>query len=86
MSAIRLSPSRLSHLFSQQTGTTLTRALQDARLRYAARLLEGTDLPVQSVATASGFVSAFHFSRLFRARFGVPPKDYRAGARRPPSG
>jgi len=83
---VALSPSRLSHLFSQQTGTTLTRALQDARLRYAARLLEGTDLPVQSVATASGFVSAFHFSRLFRARFGVPPKDYRAGARRPPSG
>jgi AraC family transcriptional regulator of arabinose operon len=80
---VALSPSRLSHLFSEQTGTTLMRALRDARLRYAARLLEGTDLPVRSVATASGFVSAFHFSRLFRARFGVPPKEYRAGARQP---
>lgn len=78
---VALSPSRLSHLFSEQTGTTLVRALRDARLRHAARLLEGTDLPVRSVATASGFVSAFHFSRSFRERFGVPPKDYRAGAR-----
>ena len=76
-----LSPSRLAHLFSQQTGRTPMQAVRDARLRHAARLLERTDLPVASIAAASGFVSAFHFSRVFRARFGVPPKDYRAGIR-----
>ncbi|WP_349690865.1 helix-turn-helix domain-containing protein [Actinopolymorpha sp. B11F2] len=78
---VALSPSRLAHLFSQQTGRTPMQAVRDARLRHAARLLERTDLPVASIAAASGFVSAFHFSRVFRARFGAPPKDYRTGVR-----
>jgi AraC family transcriptional regulator, arabinose operon regulatory protein len=78
---VALSPSRLAHLFSQQTGRTPMQAVRDARLGHAARLLERTDLPVASIAAASGFVSAFHFSRVFRARFGVPPKDYRTGTR-----
>lgn len=78
---VALSPSRLAHLFSAQTGRTPMRALRDARMRHAARLLEATDLPVGSVAAASGFVSAFHFSRVFRERFGVPPGGYRQNSR-----
>ena len=77
---VALSPSRLAHLFAAQTGSTPMQALRDARLRHAARLLEATDLPVGSVAAASGFVSAFHFSRVFRARYGVPPGAYRSAA------
>ena len=76
---VALSPSRLAHLFSAQTGRTPMRALREARMRHAARLLEATDLPVGRVAAASGFVSAFHFSRVFRERFGVPPGVYRSG-------
>lgn len=76
--AVALSPSRLAHLFSEQTGRTPMQAVRDARLRHAARLLEMTDLSVASIAAAAGFVSAYHFSRVFRARFGVPPRDYRA--------
>ncbi|MGW0227306.1 helix-turn-helix domain-containing protein [Actinopolymorpha singaporensis] len=78
---VALSPSRLAHLFSAQTGRTPMQALRDARMRHAARLLEATDLPVGSVAAASGFVSAFHFSRVFRERFGVPPGGYRQNSR-----
>jgi AraC family transcriptional regulator of arabinose operon len=74
---VALSPSRLAHLFVAQTGRTPMQALRDARLRHAARLLDATDLPVASVAVASGFASPFHFSRLFRDRFGVPPTSYR---------
>lgn len=55
------------------------RALREARLRHAARLLEATDLPVERVAQASGFVSPFHFHRVFRERFGMPPGAYRSG-------
>jgi AraC family transcriptional regulator of arabinose operon len=57
------------------------RALREARLRHAARLLEVTDLTVERVAAASGFPSPFHFSRVFRERYGVPPGAYRAGER-----
>ncbi|MGP3967606.1 helix-turn-helix domain-containing protein [Streptomyces sp. 6N223] len=75
--AVSLSPSRLAHLFAEQLGHTPMRALRDARLRHAARLLEATPLPVSRVAAASGFASPFHFSRLFRRRYGVPPGAYR---------
>jgi AraC family transcriptional regulator, arabinose operon regulatory protein len=78
---VALSPSRFAHLFAEQVGQSPMRALREARLRHAARLLEGTDLPVERVASASGFASAFHFSRVFRARYGTPPGAYRDGIR-----
>ncbi|MFI5675223.1 helix-turn-helix domain-containing protein [Streptomyces cellulosae] len=77
--AVALSPSRFAHLFSQQLGRSPMRALREARLHHAARLLEGTGLPVERVAVASGFASPFHFNRVFRERYGMPPGAYRAG-------
>ncbi|MYS82026.1 helix-turn-helix domain-containing protein [Embleya scabrispora] len=77
-----LSPSRFAHLFTRQLGLSPMRALREARLRHAARLLEGTDLSVERVAAASGFASPFHFNRVFRERHGMPPGAYRAAARR----
>ncbi|MET8676390.1 helix-turn-helix domain-containing protein [Streptomyces sp. NPDC004647] len=82
---VALSPSRLAHLFSEQFGRTPMQAVRDARLRHAARLLEVTDLPVDRVAAASGFASPFHFSRVFRDRFGAPPGAYRTRLRRSPA-
>ncbi|MGW7300575.1 helix-turn-helix domain-containing protein [Streptomyces sp. NPDC054829] len=75
---VALSPSRFAHLFTQQLGRSPMRALREARLRHAACLLEGTDLPVERVAAASGFASPFHFNRVFRERYGTPPGAYRA--------
>lgn len=74
---VSLSPSRFAHLFSRQLGRSPMRALREARLRHAARLLEATDLPVERVAAASGFASPFHFNRVFRERYGTPPGAYR---------
>jgi AraC family transcriptional regulator of arabinose operon len=71
----------LAHLFTEQLGQTPMRALRHARLRHAARLLEATDLPVTRVAAASGFTSPFHFNRVFRQRYGVPPGVYRTAYR-----
>lgn len=78
---VSLSPSRLAHLFTEQLGQTPMRALRHARLRHAARLLEATELPVARVAAASGFASPFHFNRVFRQRYGVPPGTYRTAYR-----
>ncbi|AJE81348.1 arabinose operon regulatory protein [Streptomyces albus] len=75
--AVALSPSRFAHLFTLHTGRSPMRALREARLRHAARLLESTALDIGQVAAASGFVSPFHFSRAFRAHYGVPPRQFR---------
>ncbi|GAA2492803.1 hypothetical protein GCM10010276_35650 [Streptomyces longisporus] len=77
--SVSLSPSRFAHLFTRQLGQSPMRALREARLRHAARLLESTDLSVDRVAAASGFASPFHFNRVFRTRYGVPPGAYRRG-------
>ncbi|MFI0538195.1 helix-turn-helix domain-containing protein [Streptomyces sp. WSLK1-3] len=75
---VSLSPSRFAHLFTEQFGRSPMRALREARLHHAARLLESTDLSVERVAAASGFASPFHFNRVFRDRYGTPPGAYRA--------
>ncbi len=78
---VALSPSRFAHLFAAQTGRAPMEALRRARLDHAAHLLEATDLDVGRVARASGFASPFHFSRTFRDRFGVPPREFRVRLR-----
>ncbi len=80
---VALSPSRFAHLFTEQLGRSPMRALRDARLLHAARLLEATDLPVERVAAASGFTSPFHFNRVFRERYGMPPGAYRTRSTAP---
>ncbi|MGW2382320.1 helix-turn-helix domain-containing protein [Streptomyces sp. NPDC001658] len=75
--SVSLSPSRFAHLYTRQLGRSPMRALREARLRHAARLLEGTDLPVERIAAASGFASPFHFNRVFREHHGLPPGAYR---------
>jgi len=36
-------------------------------------------MTIQQVANAVGLPRASHFSRLFRERYGVSPREYRAG-------
>ncbi len=75
--AVGLSASRLSHLFAEQRGRPLMSEVRRIRLQHAARLLQATGLSVGEVARASGFVSQYHFSRSFRAEFGLAPTAYR---------
>ncbi len=76
--AVALSPSRLAHLFSSQTGAPIMETLTSIRLRQAARLLEYTPESVSAIAEAVGFSSPFYFSRQFARRYGRSPRAYRA--------
>lgn len=46
-------------------------------------LVTQTDMPLSGVAVATGFVSQVHFSRVYKARFGLPPKRDRVEGRIP---
>lgn len=47
-------------------------------LDRARILLRQTSQPVLSIAVATGFVTASHFSREYRKRFRIAPKQERA--------
>ncbi len=66
-----------SRRFRQQTGTTPLQWLLQARVRRAQSLLETTDLPVERVATLTGFESATAFRDRFNRTVGVSPSAYR---------
>ena len=70
--AVHLSPSRLSHLFSAQVGVALRRFIVWSRVRQAVRhALAGANLT--QAAHAAGFADAAHMSHSFRGMFGFAP-------------
>ena len=75
--AVALSPSRLEHLFKQQTGRSVLETLTLMRLQQGARLLTYTPSAVEEIAYAVGFHSASYFSRRFRQCYGQSPSAYR---------
>jgi transcriptional regulator GlxA family with amidase domain len=68
--AVRSERSFARH-FRAETGTTPLRWLHEQRILHARRLLEETDLPIETVAASSGFGTATtlreHFGRAVRA-------------------
>lgn len=72
-----LSPWRLSHLFKEQTGQSIKETVIRMRLQQAARLLALTSRQVNEIAGDVGFESPFHFSRAFKALYGLSPLEYR---------
>ena len=56
--------------------------IQRARLQEAAQSLAESDAPtIASLAASLGYADQAHFSREFKRVIGMPPGEYRAGAR-----
>lgn len=72
--AVGLSLRQLERLFRTRLGATIAEHHLALRLERAQVLLHQTAMPVMEVAIACGFVSASHFTRAFRTRFGRPPR------------
>src|SRR5688572_23291662 len=78
---VRLSPFHFHRLFRSAVGETLKQYTQRLRLERAANRLVLNDAAILDVALESGFQSHETFSRQFKRRFQVTPKDYRQWAR-----
>lgn len=78
-SLVELSPSRLRHVFRDETGVNVSRYRWWLRLRVAATAMrEGRSLT--EAAHEAGFSDAAHFTRTFRRTFGFPPSRLLAAA------
>jgi AraC-like DNA-binding protein len=78
-----LSLRKLHYLFENE-GTTVSRFIQDSRLDQCRKEIEVGHMSERSIcdiAMAWGFKDSAHFSRAFRTRFGLTPRECRAAGR-----
>lgn len=81
--AIGISQRQLNRQFSKYVKKAPTLYYRDIRLDRARGLVTQTEMPLAEVAVASGFASQVHFSRAYRARFGLSPRSDRIEGRVP---
>lgn len=74
-STFNASESKLKKGFKFYYGTSIYKFVQEKRFEKAHLLLTETEKPVSAVAQECGFVSAAHFSRSFKKKFGYRPSD-----------
>ncbi|MGH9137777.1 MAG: helix-turn-helix domain-containing protein, partial [Acidimicrobiales bacterium] len=72
-----LSPRTFARRFRHVTGTTPLQWLLRQRILHAQRLLEGTELPIELVASQCGFGTATALRVHFRRATGTTPTAYR---------
>jgi transcriptional regulator GlxA family with amidase domain len=80
-----MSPRNLARQFVRETGITPHEFIERARIDAARMLLEGTHLPLKSVAFDCGFGTTDRMRAVFVGRLGVTPAQYRASFQHHPS-
>lgn len=68
--------SYLSRLFKAYKNKSTQNYIIDYRMYKAKQLFEEEDLNVSQVCAAVGYTNIYCFSRIFKSRVGMPPKDY----------
>ncbi len=75
---IGISTRQLERLFGKFLNTSPKKYFMELRLERARNLLLQTESSVTEVAFACGFESAGHFSRVYRATYGITPMQQRS--------
>ncbi|MBX9647132.1 MAG: helix-turn-helix domain-containing protein [Xanthobacteraceae bacterium] len=81
----RMSRRTFIRRFQEATGMSPGEWVVQARVSKARELLEATQIPIEGVATETGFGSADAMRHHFRERLGTSPAHYRATFRAPAS-
>lgn len=74
--------SYLSTAIRKATGHTFKQLVNDARMRHAMTLLQGSDISVTDIAYAVGITNLTQFYKRFRDFAGCTPKEYRSHSKR----
>ncbi|TDG00284.1 AraC family transcriptional regulator [Paenibacillus piri] len=74
---LHLSKHHVSHLFSSETGSSITDYLMSRRIRQACWLLNTESLPIEQVGIQVGIANFSYFCRLFKKITGYTPLQYR---------
>ena len=74
---VYLSPGYLAATFKKITGSSLGSYIIEKRVERAKELLSEGSLTVSEVAFAVGYDNFTYFSRLFKNKVGIMPKEYK---------
>ena len=76
-SAYHMDASYLSRMFSQTYGETIIAYLTRVRMEQAIRLMEDEEKKLETISFLVGYDDYNYFSRVFRKKLGVSPREYR---------
>jgi transcriptional regulator GlxA family with amidase domain len=75
--AARLSPRQFSRVFRSETGISPAKAIENLRLEAARLMLEQGRLPIEEIASETGFGDRERMRRSFMRAFGQSPQSVR---------
>lgn len=74
---IGVTRAHLNYAFQKELNISIQKFLIDFRMHKAANLLVSTSLSVKEIASQVGYNDQLVFSKAFKKKFGVSPKNYR---------
>jgi AraC family transcriptional regulator len=78
--AVGVHPTHLARVFRARHGVSVGEYGRRLRLEWAAREISRDERSLAAIAAQAGFADQSHFTRLFKAHFGVTPARYRQEA------
>jgi transcriptional regulator GlxA family with amidase domain len=72
-----VSPRTLARRFRAATHASVNRYVQQSRVLLAKKLLETSDMSIEQIRAATGYLDPAAFRRAFRQAAGVSPRQYR---------
>jgi len=75
---VGMSPSAFSRFFKMRTGRTLSDYVADIKVGSAARMLVDTTKNISEICYECGYNNLSNFNRMFKAKRGMTPRDFRA--------
>ncbi|MGL4735868.1 MAG: AraC family transcriptional regulator [Cellulosilyticaceae bacterium] len=70
-----ISPTYISKIFKEETGTSPISYLIQIRLEKAFEILTNENHPISTVSKMVGYHDAYYFSKLFKKYYGFPPSQ-----------
>lgn len=74
---IGITRSHLNHAFQKELNISVQRFLIDFRMHKAANFLVNTTMTVKEISNQVGYHDQLVFSKAFKKKFGISPKNYR---------
>lgn len=74
---VAINERKLKEGFRSLLGTTFHRCLEDIRITHACCLLTTSHHSVTDIGLQTGYVNSSHFARVFRAKKGCSPRQWR---------